>query len=48
MIKRRRLKQAIQTIIMKNSENDDEKSLFYAFDKSVQLMLFQSLNYFKL
>ena len=35
MTKRRRLKQAIQTTIIKNNENDDEKSLSCAFDKSI-------------
>ena len=35
MIKRKRLKQAIRITIRKNNENDNEKSLFCAFDKSV-------------
>ena len=48
MTKRRRLKQAIRTTITKNNENDDERSLSCAFNKSIRLMLFQSLNYFRL
>ena len=35
MTKRKRLKQAIRTTIMKNNENDDEKLLFCAFDKLI-------------
>ena len=35
MTKRKRLKQAIQTTITKDNENDDKKSLSCAFNKSV-------------
>ena len=35
MTKRRRLKQAIQTTITKDNKNDDEKSLFCAFNKLI-------------
>ena len=46
--KRKRLRQTIQTIITKNNKNNDKRLLFYAFNKSIWLMLFQSLIYFRL
>ena len=47
MTKWKRLRQTIRTIITKNNENDDEKSLSCASDKSTRLILFQFLNYFR-
>ena len=35
MTKRKRLKQAIRTTITKDNENDDERSLFCAFNKLI-------------
>ena len=35
MTKRKRLKQTIQITIIKDNKNDNERSLSYAFDKSI-------------